>query len=119
METTLLLSCSRPANDRSVWIVPYEEIEDTEKAFRGYYHGRSTQTEYPSSHERDLETKLWKTKRITEVVVRGEFQHSETPAFGHDLGRQNQLILYRVLGAKVESLGRPADNKTVPDTISS
>ena len=103
VETTLLLSCTNPATDRSIWIEPYTAIEATEKAVPGY-HARSTKTEYPSPHERELQTKLGEAPNLVtiEVVLRGEFQHSDSPLFGHTPGRRNRLILYRVLQAKAD-----------------
>ena len=91
----------RPHSRRVIWVVPSTIIGANEKLIPGY-HARSTKTEQPSTHERELEAKLVQMTdgTLTEVVVRGEFQHSEIPVFGHTPGRRNQLILYRVLEAK-------------------
>lgn len=100
-ETSVLAVCTDPTATASIWVVPYTIIEANEKLIPGY-HARSTKTEQPSTHEKELEAKLQQMTdgTLTEVVVRGEFQHSEIPIFGHTPGRRNQLILYRVLEAK-------------------
>src|SRR5258707_4554706 len=82
LETTLLLSCTKPTSAESVWILPYGEVEAQEKLAPGY-HARSTKTEYPSPRERELQAQLGEVMNLatTEAVLRGGFQHSATPLF--------------------------------------
>lgn len=101
VESVLLLSCINPRSNGPIWVEPYTIVEAGEK-LNPKSHLRTTKTELPSANERDLQLQLAKTPngKLVEVVLRGEFQHSDTSSFGHSPGQANRIILYRVLSAK-------------------
>jgi hypothetical protein len=98
IEKQIIRACSNPKPSESIWITPYSEIEYSENSLPGY-HARSTKTDPPTHHEQDLYARLaaMPNGALSEVVVRGEFQYSETHPFGTSPGFNYQLILYRIL----------------------
>ncbi len=101
LEKVVIGPCINPGPSELIWIVPYTQIENTEKSVPGY-KGRSTDTILPSPREQELARDLAALPdgKISEVIVVGEFQYSGQPVFGHGSGYRYQLILYRVLSAK-------------------
>jgi hypothetical protein len=100
LEKVVIRTCVDPKPGESIWIVPYSQIEYSEKSISGY-RARSTKTDPPTPHEQDLSAELvaMPNGAVSEVVVRGEFQCSEGSPYGHTPGYKYQLILYRVLEA--------------------
>ena len=101
LEKQIIRACVEPKPGELIWVVPYSEIEDSERAISGY-RARSTKTDPPTPHERDLYAELGAMPdgAVSEVVVRGEFQYSEVSPYGHAPGYKYELILYRVLSSR-------------------
>jgi hypothetical protein len=98
LEKQIIRACVNPKPSESIWVVPYTEVENSEKSIPGY-RARSTKTDPPTLLEQDLYAKLAATPNgvLSEVVVRGEFQYSSAHVYGISPGYDYQLILYRVL----------------------
>ena len=98
VEQTVIGECKSPRPEDFIWVVPYTQIENTEKVFAGY-RGRSTATENPSAEERARYQTLRDSPngKRSVVVVRGEIQCENQPQYGNGPGYKCELILYRVL----------------------
>jgi hypothetical protein len=94
----VLSTCTNPKPDpnweeKSVWVERYSEIEEQEK-----WVGRRTNIRRPerilTDTEKQKEMQLSGSPKA--VIMRGEFQSSVVPQFGH-LGKYKyQFILHRI-----------------------
>jgi hypothetical protein len=83
--------------DTSLWVDDVGYVEASERQFGK--RERSTNMELLSTEEREVYKRLMSTDwpRPVAVVLRGEFQTSSTPRYGHLSAFKHRLILYKVL----------------------
>lgn len=74
-------------------------LQPMERVIPGLGHGRSTRTETLSPKEAEDYRRLMSGNwpKPMPVTLRGEFQSSDVPRFGHLNGFRYQLILYKVI----------------------
>jgi hypothetical protein len=96
----ILQPCDVPvAGEDSVWIEDVRILDDMERIIPGLRRDRATRTESLSRQEaeayRRLMTGDW--PKLTPVTLRGEFQSSDVPTYGHLNGFKYRLVLYKVV----------------------
>jgi hypothetical protein len=102
-EAIILHSCNDPKSEDAIWIEPYTYIENTSKSFSGYEKQFKSLEMRPSEYEERLAAKLVRMSVGTsaKVLMRGEFQCSTVPHFGHEGQYRYLFIVHRVLSVEL------------------
>jgi hypothetical protein len=100
LETATLQPCGVSVSpDDALWVEDVRMLDDMERIIPGLRRDRRTGTEPLGPAEAEAYRRLMSGDwpKPTPVTLRGEFQSSDTPRFGHLNAFKHRLVLYKVV----------------------